>query len=267
MIYALVVIYNKKCEESISLRGLEEYKNKNIKIIVFDNSDKDLGNENYCNKKQIQYYTMKKNIGLSKAYNYVINKLEEEKREGFMLLLDDDTELNEQYINEIISRTEKDRKSEIIVPIVKSNDKIISPSNIIHGCRVKSIKDINEIDINRITAINSGMVVNLEVYKKIKYNEKMFLDYVDHEFCKEARKNNIKIDVLETELKQSFSREDKTIELKNVLKRLKIYKKDFKIYCYENVNGSFYYFLNILKLILIYTIRYRSFRFFELLIK
>ena len=52
MIYALVVIYNKKCEESISLRRLEEYKNKNIKIIVFDNSDKDLGNENYCNKKQ-----------------------------------------------------------------------------------------------------------------------------------------------------------------------------------------------------------------------
>lgn len=266
MIYALIVIYNKKCEESISLINLEKYKNENIQIIVFDNSEKDFNNEEYCRKKKIVYYTLHRNIGLSKSYNYVIEKLKEGKKEGFIILLDDDTELNKQYINEIVSKTKKENKYQILLPIVKSNNNIISPSNTVYDCRVKSVKDINEIDKSRITAINSGMVVRLDVYQKIKYSEEMFLDYIDHEFCRDARKNDITIEILDSELKQSFSRDDKTIELEKVLKRLKIYKKDFKIYCYKNLSGRIFYFFNIFKLILKYMIRYKSLRFIELVV-
>lgn len=82
MLYALVVVYNKKCQDSPSLvRLLQE--NKNINIIVYDNSSIDYGNKNFCEKHGIMYYTQNKNLGLSKAYNFVVNKIKKNEKKLF----------------------------------------------------------------------------------------------------------------------------------------------------------------------------------------
>lgn len=266
MIYVLIVIYNKKCEDSISFRCLQKYKvNKNIKIIIFDNSEHDFKNREYCLKENIIYYTKQKNIGLSKAYNYVIKKIKGKKEEGYLLLLDDDTEISEDYINKVLEKTQKSKVPQIFVPIVKSNDTIISPSNTIFNCRVKKVKDIRKIKYKKITAINSGMVVNLKIYNTIKYNENLFLDYVDHEFLRDARKNKIPIEILDSELKQSFSRDDVEIKKENVIKRLNIFKKDFKVYCKENLFGKLFYYFSVIKLVIKYIVRYNDIEFLKLL--
>lgn len=50
--------------------------------------------------------------------------------------------------------------------------------------------DVKEV----ISEITSGNLVRTEVFNKVGlYEEKLFIDYVDHEFCLRLKKNNFKI--------------------------------------------------------------------------
>lgn len=253
MLTALIVIYNKYCCDSISFKFIEKYKNK-IDIILFDNSTKNYNNKEYCKANSIKYYSLDKNVGLSKAYNYVLNKIKL-KNNHYLLVLDDDTILNEKYFDEIFNEV-LECKNDVLLPIVKSNNQIISPSNIVGDCRVKGLKKKSDLNINVITAINSGMVIRTSIYKKIKYNEDMFLDYVDHEFMRKVRKNNYKIKVLNSEVNQNFSRNEKQ-SIESVKFRFNIYKKDYKKYC-EICNNKIFYYISIFKLKMIYIFKYRN---------
>ena len=52
-LYAAVVIYNNKCEDSITCRALEKIKCENLEIIVADNSTEDYQNKAYCDTNAI----------------------------------------------------------------------------------------------------------------------------------------------------------------------------------------------------------------------
>lgn len=242
MLNALIVIYNKSCIESTTFKFISNY-SKKINIIVFDNSTIDYGNKEYCEANGISYYTVNKNIGLSRAYNFVLNKIKLDKSD-YLLILDDDTTLNDEYIKEVLESI-NENNADILLPIVMSNKKIISPSNIQFECRVKQIENLDEINLNKITAINSGMVVRTSVYNYVLYNEDMFLDYVDHDFMSKIREKRMKIKILNSKINQNFSRDEvKSKEQFNF--RYKIYKKDFKIYC-KTRRRMLYYYINIIK--------------------
>ena len=253
MLYALVVIYNKKCIDSKTLNNLLKYKEK-IKIVIYDNSTKDFENEEFCKQEKIMYYTKRKNVGLSKAYNYVISQIKYDK-EDYIIILDDDTELNDEYFSEVFSKV-KNTQADILLPIVKSNNQIISPSLIQFGCRVIQLQDLNCIDINKITAINSGMVIKMTVFESTKYCEKIFLDYVDHYFMKEIREKQYNIKVMDSCIMQNFSRNEKQ-SIESVRFRFNIYKKDFKKYC-DMCGHHLYYYININKLRLVYFLKYKK---------
>ena len=253
MLYALVVIYNKKCIDSKTLNNLLKYKEK-IKIVIYDNSTKDFENEEFCKQEKIMYYTKRKNVGLSKAYNYVISQIKYDK-EDYIIILDDDTELNDEYFSEVFSKV-KNTQADILLPIVKSNNQIISPSLIQFGCRVIQLQDLNCIDINKITAINSGMVIKMKVFESTKYCEKIFLDYVDHYFMKEIREKQYNIKVMDSCIMQNFSRNEKQ-SIESVRFRFNIYKKDFKKYC-DMCGHHLYYYININKLRLVYFLKYKK---------
>lgn len=252
MLTALIVIYNKYCCDSVSFNFVEKFKNK-IDIILFDNSTKDYNNKQYCEENNIKYYSLDKNVGLSKAYNYVLNDIKL-SNEHYLLILDDDTILNEEFFDEVFSEIIK-CENDVLLPIVKSNNQIISPSNIIGDCRVKGLKKISDLNMNNVTAINSGMVVRTSIYSNIKYNEDMFLDYVDHEFMRNVRKNNFKIKILNSEINQNFSRNEKQ-SIDSVKFRFNIYRKDYRKYC-EICNNKIFYYLSIIKLRIVSFIKYR----------
>lgn len=256
MVYALVVIYNKKCSDSKTLKLLKNYR-KRLNIIVFDNSIENFNNGEYCKKYNIEYYTLNKNLGLSKAYNYVVERLNKNDND-YIIILDDDTDLNINYFKEVFEKI-KIKKYDVMLPIVKSNNQIISPSNVQFQCRVKRINEISKIDYRNITAINSGMIVRLSLYNQIQYSEDMFLDYVDHDFMKKVRTLNLNIHILNSEIDQNFSRNQKG-SLKGELFRFNIYKKDFRIYCKKS-NRMLYYYINIFKFRIMQCIKYKTFVF------
>ena len=261
MMYALIVIYNKACENSETLNSIYKWKDK-IEIVIFDNSTKSNNNQAYCQREEILYFTEKKNLGLSKAYNYVIDRLSLND-DDYIIILDDDTVLSDEYIEEVLRSQHLDK--DILLPIVRCNDKIISPTNIKFKCGSKIVKSIKDLKFDNMSAINSGMVICGRVFKNIRYNEDLFLDCVDHEFMRMVRNNKFSIYLLKNGIIQNFSRNEKPA-IENALFRFKLYKADFKKYCKIN-NATLYYYLSIFKFLLVYSFRYRSLKFLTMYLK
>lgn len=53
---------------------------------------------------------------------------------------------------------------------------------------VIEVKDSNDINMDYIFTINSGMTIKSNVFDEFSYNENNFLDYADHYFIKEMVK-------------------------------------------------------------------------------
>lgn len=226
MLYVLVVIYNKACEESLSLTCLQGHAEK-IRVIVFDNSTIATENQSWCEKRGYVYFTTNTNIGLSKAYNRVLRTLEKSDHD-YIMILDDDTFLPEEYFQEVFQQITEPRYH-LLLPIVRAGDLIMSPCKMVLGCEPAEVRDRVQIDLTKISAINSGMVVRLDVYGKISYDETMFLDCVDHDFMNQVRRHNLDICVLKSEIQQNYSLKS-NVSIESAAFRFAIQKKDLKAY-------------------------------------
>ena len=256
MVYAIIVLYNKSILDSNTYNSIKR-RNNRIKLIVFDNSTMDYGNKELCKENNIDYLTTNENIGLSRAYNYIIDKYNF-KDNDYIIILDDDTQLNEEYIEEAQAIARENKKS-VSLPLIMASDRMISPVKVTFNCRIKTVEDINSIKPEKISAINTGMVLKANIFKKIKYNEKLFLDYVDHDFMKQVRNEKIDINIMHSIINQNFSRFQKS-GIHSDMTRFKIFKKDYKVYCEECHNMLFYY-ISIFKHRLSLACKYKSLRF------
>lgn len=252
-IYALVIIYNKRCEDSSSIKAIQKY-GKGIQVVVFDNSERKLDNNDYCIQYGYQYISQGENVGLSKAYNCAINHIIHED-DDYLITLDDDTELTKEYFEELEILCGENRY-DVILPVIRSSGIILSPSNLVNGCHSRTVNDIAELNQETITAINSGAVIRMGLYKKIQYNEALFLDYVDHDFMKKAHRNNAKFKVMRSTIKQHYSRHEK-MPLEKALKRFDVETADFRTFCKEAGKIGFYR-VYMIKLVSQLTLKYKS---------
>lgn len=101
------------------------------------------------------------------------------------------------------------------------------------------------------------MVIKSEIYKDYKYNENIFLDYLDHDFMREM--NRVKKNILvmnDNVLKQDFSMESNSLEAS--YKRLCILNHDLKEYYKEDY---IMYLYQILAYKLVMIKKYKSLKF------
>lgn len=258
MVYALIVIYNKNIEESLTYKCLRTFYD-NINFVIFDNGDEQYiaNNKDYCDKHGIKYFTLLKNVGLPRAYNHVISNLNL-SGDDHLMILDDDTNLTHEYCDEI-KKLVNNKNYDICLPKIKAGNMFISPAKVQFNCRIKAVKDFSLLNSDNISAINSGMVVRASVYNKIKYNDKLFLDYVDHDFMRKARKIKCAIKIMDSIIEQNYFR-FQVNSLEKELFRFKIYVKDFKIYCRE-CNNMLFYHVSIFKYKLHQIMKYKSLKF------
>lgn len=196
-LYYVIVIYNKECAESITIKNLVKYNEKNI--IIVDNSSNKNNNKNFCVINNMKYINMNGNKGISKAYNAALKTLN--NKNGYIMWLDDDTDITSTYIYEVKKMM---GIYDLVIPIVRYKNKIISPlkKTIM---KYKSIENAKYSNYKNIYAINSCLTVNIDVYKNYIYNEKLFLDNIDIDFFREVvDKNNFKIKILDTKIQQNL---------------------------------------------------------------
>lgn len=259
----IIIIYNMKLEDSPAFKMSFERINK-CSITVVDNSIKDdirLHNENIAKHYDIYYLTKYENIGLSKGYNFAIDTIKKERPETkWIITLDQDTILNKEYFDEVQEKIYSLNESSLYYPTVTSDIGIISPISM-NKHLVKNDKDHTGKSSN-IVAINSGLLIKIELFDTVKYDESMFLDMLDFDlFCQLIKKQQInKISNMECIIKQEFSGANfSTFE--NDYKRFKLYVSDFKTFCKKwKVNNVYTYYI-LLKRAIKLTIHYKTIKF------
>ena len=224
----IIVLYN---DLFSSIKSLPVLENSELvkSIIICDNSSEKNESPIVSNNK-IEYIDMHGNQGLSKAYNTALRRC----KSDYVLVLDDDTQLPDDFIEKIQSYVTAYKDYEVFVPIVKSEDLILSPCQK-RGLRYKPFLSIDQIKWP-FSAINSGSLVKREVFSAIRYREELFLDMVDHAFFDDLRNTGRQIKVMQNIiLKQNYSRLTDNEETAHA--RYEISKKDNRTY-YRSLTGG-----------------------------
>lgn len=186
-----VIIYN--CDESV-LSNIDTYINFIEKLYVIDNSetpDKELINillTKYPENK-IDYFANNDNLGIASALNMAANKA---IKHGFrwLLTMDQDSSFDKASINNLVNSFNHvpyiDRVA--IVACNHYNPECSSRKENTHG--TNNLYNYYEA----MMVITSGNLLNLEAYKDIGlFEEKLFIDCVDHDFCLRAKIKGYKI--------------------------------------------------------------------------
>lgn len=236
----VAVVYNRFIASIPWIETINE--NKHIaNIIICDNSDEQTYSIENRKYRNIIYIDMHGNRGLSIAYNTAIKLC----TSPHVVILDDDTELPHDYVNRVANSIQRYKDADIILPIVKSNKVLMSP------CK-KGLYRFSEVsNLNRmpriVSAINSGMIIRTNLFRRIKYRESLFLDMIDHAFMDDARNLNASVVVDKTiVLRQNYSRE--TDSKSSAMRRYRITRSDERIYYSDSLLGRIYCELHLLYL-------------------
>lgn len=270
MIYILTVLYNTNVNNS-NVSVQQNFSN-NLKFVFVDNSTNiQIKNMNLDfaeeHKSYFIYVDMKGNKGLSKAYNKAIEIINPAV-DDYLIILDQDTVFDTNIFNKYVAFIENNPNLDIICPVVKDSVGIMSPSlsRGVYNYHIQSIREVKDELINEYSFINSGMCIKGSVFSKIKYDETLFLDFVDHDFVSQIKNNKLKIGICyDVVLEQNFSGVTKNT-FEQDINRFKIFIKDAKVY-YNKYFPKLNYKLILFKRTLKLTFIHRKLSFFTELIK
>jgi len=171
---AVVVLYNPDYKAVVNLGATANIFNR---VYVIDNSDAEnsnLNSECFSSFNSIFYVQNNANYGIAKALNQGV-KLANKSGYLGVVLLDQDTELSDNALDELLSIYNE--KSEFLpTAIVGSNYK---------GSSLPiSLDKEEQVD----TVITSGSLLSIDAYRAIGlFNEEYFIDGVDLEYCLRAK--------------------------------------------------------------------------------
>lgn len=226
-ISVVIVMYNEWCGNSCSCKTITENTTQPDLVLIVDNSVKDMHNEEYCAQQEWLYHSMHGNAGLSKAYNAALDILED--RTDLTVWADDDTVFPEDYFEKLTEHATQKMDAEVFLPIVRTSEFILSPA-IYTKRRVVPIQSVDTLQGKALTAINSGLAVRQSVYRDYRYDERIFLDCVDHDFMHWCRMNGKGIYVMRdlTLLQNYFLGSSTSFSARQ--NRAKILAKDTRVY-------------------------------------
>ena len=143
---------------------------KNIgKVLIYKNSDFDLDIIN----TNISVFSSNSNIGTAKAYNLCLKNLEPNCK--FVIFIDQDSFLEDLCLENLLNdgiRLDSLEKYFLISPVeIKNNGQL-------NGWGSLDILSLRNQEVR-----TSGMFVNRNIFNYIQFDEDLFVDYVDWEFC------------------------------------------------------------------------------------
>ncbi len=232
-LYALLVIYNRSCEDSPSCEGLR--RDLSARAVIVDNSTEPNDNARYCARRGFGYVSMGGNRGLAAAYNRGIAWIKRHTNATHVVLLDDDTTLPEGFLEGTATFAAAHEDTQVILPLVDDEKGLLSPCRI-EGWLTSRVTDVHELTPDTLTAINSGMTVALTVFDDYEYDEGYFLDYIDHAFVRDLRARGVTFGITKQRLTQRFAGNARG-DRRAAKRRLAIFKQDFRRFCGRTLKG------------------------------
>ena len=234
VIGAVVVIYNRKCTESVSFTRISGQ--EDVPAILIDNStDRKTQsfNKDTCSKTGCEYISMDGNKGLAKAYNAAVEQIG--SRIDYLMILDDDTAVPEDVFAILRKAIAQNTSAGILVPLVFDQAALLSP------CRRWSslffrLKKRPESFKGGMSAINSGLVIRIDKENRENslFDDKMFLDCIDHAFILKKIRQGGSIALYPAEFRQDFfdgTMRDQTAGRNAAKVRFAIFAKDYLYFC------------------------------------
>lgn len=197
-IAGVVVLYNPLNNVYKNILTYIKYIKYIDKVYIIDNSD-------FCNKNifmdkldnfksKIEYIWLGENKGIAKALNIGKEKAQKEKFQ-FLLTMDQDSNFGEDFPLFLKKIEEYE---------LKLNDSvIISPYHLTNNLeKIKVKKSIEFVD----SVMTSGNMINLKLAKLVgDFEEKFFIDEVDHDYCYRIKMKGLKVAILnEIKLKHNL---------------------------------------------------------------
>lgn len=181
-ICSITITYNPTLEEGILQRQLKSIVESKISPFLIDNNSNNIKQIEEMAAKVSPTITVLRldyNYGIGKALNIGISKCLQRDKCDWILTLDQDSVIEKESLNalfDIISR-EKDLRADIYGLNYRTR-------------RFNKEKTINNTGKDQYTdvVITSGMLANRMVYETIKYDENLFMYFVDTDFCIRATK-------------------------------------------------------------------------------
>ena len=186
-ICAMVILYN---PDRNTYTNIESYAHSGLRIYIFDNSPQSHEAEckylkQYC--EVVYIYSNGKNYGICYPINQVACLA---ANDGFewLITFDQDSAAKADMVlkmREYVNSTECDDTVGAVVPM--------SNSSLNNHEYMYAQGDVPYLTYVRM-AIQSGMMHNLKILQVLGgYNEDLFIDQVDHEYCVRCRANGYKI--------------------------------------------------------------------------
>ena len=176
--YAGIVLYNPDIDRL--RKNIESIKNQVFCVLLLDNNS---GNIDII-EKEFSYCTIiknSKNMGIANALNQLFDRA---KRAGaeWLVTLDQDSIASSNLINNYEKHIEKN--TGMLCPRIVD---INMPYNTFDGTEVEYITNADEV-------ITSGSMISVECWETVgKYDERLFIDYVDTEFQERVLRANKEI--------------------------------------------------------------------------
>ncbi|XJZ26971.1 glycosyltransferase [Bacillota bacterium Lsc_1132] len=208
----VIVFYKQAIDESKTFRTLKqalllnEREFEDLNLILYDNSpDNQEFEPSQYEGISISYVHDSRNLGIAAAYNYSF-AVAEENGSRWLLLLDHDTELTSEYIEQFMNLDVNDPTIAAIVPKINCENQMISPvySNTLRPLQAKKPKA--GLQEQPVTAINSGALIRVDFLNAIGgFNDDFPLDYLDHWLFYEIYARGYKVWVLVATLEHELS--------------------------------------------------------------
>ena len=186
---AVIITYN---VENDFKERINKLKGKVDEIIVVDNGSKaETINMLKELEKEVTVIYLEDNKGIASALNKGI-KYSIEKGYNWILTLDHDSIITDNMIKNMLTcyeglNNELKEKVAMLVPVH------VEEKEYQNGSNINEEKDSNSY-IEVLTEITSGALTKAEIYNNVgMYDEKLFIDLVDHDYCLSLNKKGFKI--------------------------------------------------------------------------
>lgn len=238
----IFVVYNRAVYETETAQALRKMKDAPKEILVYDNSETITDNRQKCAELGWNYLGGTGNVGLAKAYNACIDDLIHKGFDGVVSLFDDDTDIAEDYFSCLHAVASDQKEKSLFFPVLKAGGKIVSPQVIRpnqHASFYQTTEECMASDGTDRYAFNSGMAVRMNVFRQVRYDERLFLDGIDYAFLQECYRQGFSADVLPVVMEHGFSGTQRP-EFTAAWGRFRHYATDYSIVLADNPKGYRY---------------------------
>lgn len=233
-IYCIIVVYNSELSKSIAYNNILECNMDECRVIVVDNSVNGIDNLPYSSKhSNTTLLQMKKNLGLTKGMNVGLDYVESlsPKLDDIVVMLNDDTAITKDFFDLLIEHVSK-KRADIYAPIMQGQNGVYYSPATQGFFKNHYIKSIEETPPQKkFLAIMSGTAATWEILKDYRFDENIFMDLLDNDFCDYQRNQGRRFEKLDIVIQQNFALKNSGLSFEKIQQRYKIWIPDFLTYC------------------------------------